>query len=152
GAVAADVVEAPDLAVVAAQGQHPLAEEVEGLVVARLRDIVQVAHHLPRGAEHRLPFALEEALVGVEPGGQRLGRGAHARGAPPRQGGPGQPAAIAAGARRANPASRSAMIASASAMIRSISCFTVGTSWIRPATMPQLQPPASMFPSRMIAG
>ena len=35
------------------------------------------------------------------------------------------------------------MISSASRMMRSINSFTVGTSWIRPATMPQLQAPAS---------
>ena len=49
-------------------------------------------------------------------------------------------------------ASRWLMMAWASAMMRSISCFTVGTSWIRPATMPQDQAPASIAPSVMILG
>jgi hypothetical protein len=39
--------------------------------------------------------------------------------------------------RRSRPASRRVMSASASAMMRSISSFTVGMSWISPATMPQ---------------
>jgi len=38
------------------------------------------------------------------------------------------------------------MIASASAMIRSISSLHVGMSWMSPATMPQLQAPASSSP------
>lgn len=44
------------------------------------------------------------------------------------------------------PARRLRMMSSASAMIRSISSWQVGISWIRPATMPQLQAPASMSP------
>jgi putative transposase len=48
--------------------------------------------------------------------------------------------------------SRWAMISSASDMIRSISSLTVGMSWIRPATWPQDQPPASIWPSTMTLG
>ena len=51
-----------------------------------------------------------------------------------------------------NPTSRSRMMRSASAMMRSINSFTVGTSLIRPATMPQLQAPASISPSIMTLG
>jgi len=39
------------------------------------------------------------------------------------------------------------MIASASAIIRSINSLQVGMSWISPATIPQLQAPASISPS-----
>jgi hypothetical protein len=50
------------------------------------------------------------------------------------------------------PVNRPRMMCSASAMMRSISSFTVGTSWMRPTTMPQLQAPASMSPSSMTLG
>src|SRR5262245_61247970 len=50
------------------------------------------------------------------------------------------------------PVKRWRMICSASNMMRSISSFTVGTSLIRPTTMPQLQAPASMSPSTITFG
>src|SRR5690606_6686848 len=49
-------------------------------------------------------------------------------------------------------ARRFVMISSASPMIRSISSLKVGMSWIRPATMPQLQAPASTSPCCMTRG
>src|SRR6476660_5328223 len=51
-----------------------------------------------------------------------------------------------------NPISRLRIRRSASAMMRSISSLTLGTSWMRPTTMPQLQAPASMSPSIMTLG
>ena len=54
--------------------------------------------------------------------------------------------------RAAMPASRWWMIASASAMIRSISALQLGTSRIRPATMPHDHTPASIAPCSMIFG
>ena len=51
-----------------------------------------------------------------------------------------------------NPARRWPIIAFASTMIRSISSLTVGISWIKPATMPQDQAPASISPSVMMRG
>src|ERR1700733_1750382 len=50
------------------------------------------------------------------------------------------------------PMSRSRIRRSASTIMRSISSLTVGMSWMRPTTMPQLQAPASMFPSIMTLG
>src|SRR5690606_5332979 len=47
---------------------------------------------------------------------------------------------------------RSRIMPAASAMMRSISCCTVGTSLIRPATMPQDQAPASISPVFMMRG
>ena len=57
---------------------------------------------------------------------------------------------------RLHPASapfrRVRMMSSAWAMMRSTSSRTVGTSWMSPATMPQDQTPASIWPSCMIRG
>src|SRR5579883_2156341 len=60
--------------------------------------------------------------------------------------------AFPAGLASRNPVRRCRMMRSASLMMRSISSFTVGTSWIRPTTMPQLQAPASMSPSIITLG
>ncbi len=57
-----------------------------------------------------------------------------------------------AGAQSTIDARRLRMRASASDMIRSMSSFTVGMSWINPATIPQLHAPASTCPSRMTRG
>src|SRR2546427_13038297 len=56
------------------------------------------------------------------------------------------------GGQRARPANRSLISAWAWSMMPEISCWTVGTSLIRPATMPQDQTPASMSPSCMMRG
>ena len=53
---------------------------------------------------------------------------------------------------RSIPASRVEMIDSASDMIRSTSSRQLGTSWIRPTTMPTLHAPASMSPSTITFG
>ncbi|MPM36958.1 hypothetical protein SDC9_83562 [bioreactor metagenome] len=50
------------------------------------------------------------------------------------------------------PASRRPMISLASRMMRSISCCTVGTSWISPTTMPQDHTPLCMSPCCMMRG
>ena len=50
------------------------------------------------------------------------------------------------------PPSRRRMISSASPMIRSISSLTLGTSWMSPATMPQLHAPASISPCCITRG
>ncbi len=50
------------------------------------------------------------------------------------------------------PPSRRRMMSSASPMIRSMSSFTPGTSWMSPATKPQLHAPASMSPCCITRG
>ena len=72
GAVAADVVEAAHHAVGAAQGEDALVQEVEGLVVAGVGHVVDVADDLPGLPKQRPLLQLEEARVGVEPRRQAL--------------------------------------------------------------------------------
>ena len=62
GAMTAHVVERAHRAVVAAQREQHLADEVETLVVAGLRDLGDVADHLPGRAENA--FALEREEFG----------------------------------------------------------------------------------------
>src|SRR4030095_16940370 len=54
-AMTADVVEAAQLAVLAAHGDDGLAEQVEAVVGANLRNVVAVADQLPAGPEDRAP-------------------------------------------------------------------------------------------------
>src|SRR5690606_748520 len=61
------------------------------------------------------------------------------------------PAHFSAQAAR-KPSRRLRMISSASETRRSISSLQVGMSWMRPATMPQLQAPASISPPCMTRG
>jgi hypothetical protein len=66
----ADVVERAHHAVVAADDDDRLVEEVEGVIVARLRDVVDMADHLPRRPEHPLGLVSEEFRVMIEPARQ----------------------------------------------------------------------------------
>ena len=68
----ADVVEAAHLAVIAADRDHALAEEIERVKVTALRNVVDVADELPAGAEDLLPLALEELRIAIDPGGQTV--------------------------------------------------------------------------------
>ncbi len=66
-AMPADIVERPHDAVVAANDDDRLVEEIEGVIVARLRDIVDVADDLPRWSEYALGLVREEFIVVIEP-------------------------------------------------------------------------------------
>ena len=66
----ADVVEAADLAVIAADRDDTLAEEVKRVEIAALRNVVDVADELPAGAEYPLPLEGEELRITIDPGRQ----------------------------------------------------------------------------------
>ena len=68
--MAADVVEAANAPVVAANGQDRLVQEVEGLVVALLGHVAHVADELPGLLEDGLLLELEEFGIPVDPAGQ----------------------------------------------------------------------------------
>jgi hypothetical protein len=68
--VPADVVESADSAVVATQDEDGFPEKFEGVIVAGLRDVVDVTDDLPGRPEHALRFVCEELLVAIEPRGQ----------------------------------------------------------------------------------
>ena len=79
-AMPADVRESPDLAVVAANDDHALAEIFDRPPFAGLGDLALVADDLRRGAQERTLLRLEELGVVIEPAGQahvlqRVGRG-----------------------------------------------------------------------------
>ncbi len=65
--MAAHVVEAADPPVLPAHRHHRLAEHFERVIVARLRNIVLVAHEVPGRAEDVLLLELEERGVVIEP-------------------------------------------------------------------------------------
>ena len=69
-AVAADVVETANLAVLAANGQDGLVDDVERLEVPRLRHVVEVADEVPALAENGLALELEELGIRINPAGQ----------------------------------------------------------------------------------
>ena len=69
GAMPADVMESAHRAILAAQHQHRLPEELEGVEVPRLRHVAQVAHELPAAAEDAIALALEEFRIPVDPRG-----------------------------------------------------------------------------------
>src|SRR5689334_8297268 len=70
GAVAAHVMKSAHLSVVAADGEEHLADEVEALVVAGVRNLGDVTDDLPGRAEDPLALEREEFRVGVRPGGK----------------------------------------------------------------------------------
>src|SRR6185312_9221403 len=70
GAVTAGVVKAANLSVIAAQHDDALAEEIEGMVVAAARHVVEVTDDLPARPEDELLLHLEEFRVAVDPGRQ----------------------------------------------------------------------------------
>src|SRR5690242_10639760 len=70
GAVAADIVEAADDAVLAAHGEDALAQNIQSQIIAGPRHVVEMADNVPGLREDLLALDLEEALVGIEPGGE----------------------------------------------------------------------------------
>ena len=68
--MAADVGEGPDLAIVAANDDDALAEEIDGPPFARIGNFAFMTNHLGRGAQEGALFSLEEFVVEVEPAGQ----------------------------------------------------------------------------------
>jgi hypothetical protein len=71
GAMAAYIVKAAQHVVFAAHSDDAVAENVEREIVAGIGRIVDVAHDVPGLRENLFALDLEEALVGVEPGGER---------------------------------------------------------------------------------
>ena len=70
GAMPAHIVERAHDAVVAADDDDRLVEEIEGVIVARIGNIVQMTHDLPPRPEHALGLVREEFLVVIEPARQ----------------------------------------------------------------------------------
>src|SRR5688500_4826016 len=69
-AVPADVMESTDGAVAAADGHQHGPDEIQALVVAGVRNVIDVADDLPGRAEYSLPFELQELRVLVGPRGK----------------------------------------------------------------------------------
>ena len=69
-AVATDVVECADRAIVAADDDNAFAEIVEALPAARLADVAKVADDLRAGAQESGLLRLEEAGIMIDPAGQ----------------------------------------------------------------------------------
>ena len=67
GAVPAHIMKSPDHAIVAADGKQHLADEVETLVIARVRNLGDVTDDLPGGTEHAFALEREEFRVRVRP-------------------------------------------------------------------------------------
>jgi hypothetical protein len=65
--VATDVVEAAYHSIVATNAYDRIAQNIEAVIVATLRDVVDVADDLPRIAEYRSLFEFEEFGVGIDP-------------------------------------------------------------------------------------
>ena len=63
----ADVVKRAHVSIVRAHDDRGLAKEFEGMEIAGRRDIVDVAHELPGGAENRALLELEEVRIVVDP-------------------------------------------------------------------------------------
>jgi hypothetical protein len=70
GPMPADVVEAAQLTILAADRNDRLVEQIEAVIVADLGNVVAVADQLPAGAEDRALLQLEEIRVVVDPPGQ----------------------------------------------------------------------------------
>ena len=56
-----------DAAVLAAHRDQGLAEEIEGMVIAGIGYVVEMAHHLPGSREYPLLLGLEEIGIAVDP-------------------------------------------------------------------------------------
>src|SRR6202022_2927023 len=65
--VPADVEKCPYAAVLAAHGHQGLAQEVQRVIVARIRDVTQMTYDLPGRGENALLFGFEEIRVAVYP-------------------------------------------------------------------------------------
>ena len=80
GAMPANIVEGPQLAVLAAQDHDGFAQELERMEITRVRHIVDVTDHLPALTKNRGFLPLEELGVPIDPRRQAvplfLGRGA----------------------------------------------------------------------------
>src|SRR5262245_5017984 len=72
GAVAADIVEGADCAVLAANNEGALAQHVQSRIGAGLGDLADVANDLPAAQQQMASFEIEELGVAVGPTGQRL--------------------------------------------------------------------------------
>ena len=67
GAVQADIAEGARHTVAATDHDDALADEAEGVEIAGLGNIVQVADHLPGRGEDPFPLGGKEAGVGIDP-------------------------------------------------------------------------------------
>jgi hypothetical protein len=65
--MATDIMEAADLTVPAADRDDGFAEQVETVIVARVRHVVAVTYQLPAGAEDRALLEFEEVGVAIDP-------------------------------------------------------------------------------------
>src|SRR5580704_15119801 len=70
GSMAADVEERLDAVVAPANGDYGFAEEFQRMVIARVRNVVQMTNDLPRCGEHPLFFSAQEIGVPIYPSGQ----------------------------------------------------------------------------------
>ena len=69
-AVTADIVESAYLAVLTAQDQRVLAKRIERNIIARFRQVRNVAGNLPVIAEHAFQFQFQEGFTVIGPAGQ----------------------------------------------------------------------------------
>jgi hypothetical protein len=75
GAMAADVVEAAQIAVEPVRDQDWLVEDGRGLQVAHARQLIRAGDQLPGAGEDALALALEDGVVQVGTGRQRESAG-----------------------------------------------------------------------------
>ena len=68
GAMTAHVMKSAHPSVVATDGEQHFPDEVEALVIARVRNLRDVTDHLPGRAEHAFALEREEFRVRVRPG------------------------------------------------------------------------------------
>ncbi len=66
-AMQADIVEGPRNPVLAAHHDDAFADEVEAVIVAGVRNVVQMADHLPGRRQHLVLLGFEKAGVGIDP-------------------------------------------------------------------------------------
>ena len=66
----ADVEERLDTAILAAHRDQGLAQEIQGVVIAGIGYVVEVAHDLPGRGEYALLLGLQEIRIPVDPAGE----------------------------------------------------------------------------------
>src|SRR5258707_15131176 len=66
----ADIEEGLHAEITAAHRDDGLSEKIQRVIVAGIRDVVEVAYDLPRRGEHLLLFSAQEIRVPVYPSGQ----------------------------------------------------------------------------------
>ena len=86
GAVLADIVEGAQPPVAPADGEHPLAQDIDGGIVARACELAGMAQRPPGFEEDRLFLPLEHFPAVIPGGRQREGGGGVVRKAPQREG------------------------------------------------------------------